>query len=979
MKWKWLFVLLCATMLTGCHPTSGIDVLNRAVDDMRVCQRTADNRAFYEHWLRARRQIDRIEEEEQSLSPDERNRFMHARDEFYLISVTYHYTMGHYDQMRADLEAIDEAELAARDTAQWRHYRYIRSLEARMGSDTLARQAWELSHFGDSAYWVTEARIHRASAMNREEQYLAALDTLQLAYDCIAEDNVPECLCRISEQVSVAYAGLGKKDSSDIYRNIYLDMLEVIRENKELEYRKAEAERRTAEVKRLSGAFLIFLAVFIIGFAVLAVLAHKRHKQFTRRMGERHDERMEQFHDELEMHKGGLAENKRAYVRRKASIAIVTSIIPYIDRMRHALKVNGSTSQQVNGSTSQREDLDYVGELAGRIEELNDILAGWIQTSQGMVGLHIETFAVSGLFDILARRRNTFEGQGLQLDIAETDAWVKADRALTLFMLNTLTDNARKFTPEGGSISLRAEEHDDYVELSVADTGIGLSQEDIKEILGHKMFDVSKIGGDDARHGSGFGLMNCKGIIEKYRKTDSFFSVCQLGIDSTPGKGSRFWFRLPRAVRRTLGLLLLCCSIVTNSFGQAKGGVLEEAGAWADSVYFANVEGRYEDAISYGDSALHYLNADLRQRSQGGLDTLTLTGRRGGITETQWWMSDFETDYYTILDVRNELAIAYLALHQLDNYRYNNRSYNELFKLTSEDTQLADYIEQMQQTRRDIVTMLVVGLIVLLAFIIVWWTFIVRPRKAHRRELEQKDKELASMVDEDNEMRRVRYEENRLHVQNMVLDNCLSTIKHETSYYPSRIRQLAERGQLADMAELTDFYRDIFGTLAACAARQLEESPFRRQNISCEELFGKAAAYLQNKAVAAGLPGLSLQASHDVSIVSGDEVMLDYLMESLIDEALSSRPRTALSVSARQEDGFVVFRFINPSLTLAPNELQELFYPSTDNAGYIICRQIVREHDEYFGHIGCRIKAEQATPDGGLAIVFTLPAQSSNK
>ena len=46
-------------------------------------------------------------------------------------------------------------------------------------------------------------------------------------------------------------------------------------------------------------------------------------------------------------------------------------------------------------------------------------------------------------------------------------------------------------------------------------------------------------------------------------------------------------------------------------------------------------------------------------------------------------------------------------------------------------------------------------------------------------------------VEEDE--RRARHEENRLHVQNMVMDNCLSVIKHETIYYPSRINALVEQ------------------------------------------------------------------------------------------------------------------------------------------------------------------------------------------
>ena len=47
--------------------------------------------------------------------------------------------------------------------------------------------------------------------------------------------------------------------------------------------------------------------------------------------------------------------------------------------------------------------------------------------------------------------------------------------------------------------------------------------------------------------GSGFGLMNCKGIIEKYKKTNELFRVCVFDIESEPGKGSCFTFTLHMA------------------------------------------------------------------------------------------------------------------------------------------------------------------------------------------------------------------------------------------------------------------------------------------------------------------------------------------------------------------------------------------------------------------------------------------------
>ena len=54
----------------------------------------------------------------------------------------------------------------------------------------------------------------------------------------------------------------------------------------------------------------------------------------------------------------------------------------------------------------------------------------------------------------------------------------------------------------------------------------------------------------------------------------------------------------------------------------------------------------------------------------------------------------------------------------------------------------------------------------------------------------------------EDELHRVEIENDKLHVNNSVLDNCLSALKHETMYYPSRIRQLIENGH----EDLNDMY-----------------------------------------------------------------------------------------------------------------------------------------------------------------------------
>ena len=60
-------------------------------------------------------------------------------------------------------------------------------------------------------------------------------------------------------------------------------------------------------------------------------------------------------------------------------------------------------------------------------------------------------------------------------------------------MINTLAENARKYTPKGGTIKIYARKENDYVEISVEDNGRGLSPEDVAHIIGEKIYDSKAI------------------------------------------------------------------------------------------------------------------------------------------------------------------------------------------------------------------------------------------------------------------------------------------------------------------------------------------------------------------------------------------------------------------------------------------------------------------------------------------------------
>lgn len=146
---------------------------------------------------------------------------------------------------------------------------------------------------------------------------------------------------------------------------------------------------------------------------------------------------------------------------------------------------------------------------------------------------------------MLAKSEMSFKLKGINFKVEPSDVMVKADKVLTLFMLNTLADNARKFTPKGGQVCVNAVKTSDYVEISVKDTGAGLSDDELASIFNHKVY-----------NGHGFGLLNCKGIIDKYKKVSNIFNVCGLFAESVKGKGSRFYFRLPYGVARCLSIFV---------------------------------------------------------------------------------------------------------------------------------------------------------------------------------------------------------------------------------------------------------------------------------------------------------------------------------------------------------------------------------------------------------------------------------------
>lgn len=706
----------------------------------------------------------------------------------------------------------------------------------------LAQQSVDMfTRYGDiyqqAAAWRTLSRCYRKLA-----DYPGAIYSLQKALDV---DTVikqsPALMASIHEQFSIVFSAMDMKPESDYHRNLYLDMYDVSRQDRHLE---ARAEQLDKQVARMNLLITIVLFVVTVLTAVLIYLIIKRHR--SKALGNK-SKRTQKLQDENALHLQQLTEQsdelkeqcavmeqqlgrqQETYIEQRAKMHLINSLTPLLDRMLH------ETSSLVNKAESEEvreERLDYIYELLSRIESENNFLTQWIQLKQGELSLHITSFPIQDLLDLIQKGSTSFSKNNITLMVESSDAVVKADKSLTLFMLNTLCDNARKHTPSGGSVTVSARETDgDMVELSISDTGSGMNADQLAHLFDAKAIHDEQLSGSTAvkQKSHGFGLLNCKGIIEKYKKTNAIFSNCMIDVESAEGNGSRFFFRLPKGIQRSLVLVLtMVCSLTAGAYSYE---------AMADSVYQCNIKGRYNDAVEYAVKCMkainaHHANIPTEHTLCMPSDTLMLTDPLSATPAEIRWLQNGDKDsdipYQLILSLRNEVAVAALALHEWELYSYNNKAYSLLYHELSADKTLEDYCLQMEKTGTSKNVAIIMLVFLLLSIVpIFYFTYYRYIIIDVRKEI---DRMKTAITDAEtkrdnihNRLEQLQYEHSRLHVQNNIMANSFSTIKHETMYYPSRIQQLirtewqqAELSQplLKEIDEVAHYYREVYDILS---------------------------------------------------------------------------------------------------------------------------------------------------------------------
>lgn len=137
---------------------------------------------------------------------------------------------------------------------------------------------------------------------------------------------------------------------------------------------------------------------------------------------------------------------------------------------------------------------------------------------------------------------DTFAPQAIKKNI-EVNSYVpnalpeiKFDKIRINQVLNNLVSNSLKFTPSGGKITVFGEINHDCVTVSVSDTGMGISEEDQKDLFS-KFYQIRKTPHELAKKGTGLGLYIVKGIVEAHGG--------QVLVKSDVGQGTTISFTIP--------------------------------------------------------------------------------------------------------------------------------------------------------------------------------------------------------------------------------------------------------------------------------------------------------------------------------------------------------------------------------------------------------------------------------------------------
>jgi two-component system sensor histidine kinase/response regulator len=180
--------------------------------------------------------------------------------------------------------------------------------------------------------------------------------------------------------------------------------------------------------------------------------------------------------------------------------------------------------------------------LKVRMDDLLKLIQTWLRVMSVDANKLRETFKPVSVSEVVTKAIETVQPQAVRKDIeivtfAPPLSPVNGDEGTLVETLVNLLNNAVKYSPVSSQVTVKAEEKEGSILLSVADTGIGIPKDELPFIFEDMYVGKS---GQKVEKSSGFGLAITRRIVEAHGGTAS--------VESELGKGSTFTIRLPTLI-----------------------------------------------------------------------------------------------------------------------------------------------------------------------------------------------------------------------------------------------------------------------------------------------------------------------------------------------------------------------------------------------------------------------------------------------
>ncbi|CAZ95331.1 PAS domain-containing sensor histidine kinase [Zobellia galactanivorans] len=190
-----------------------------------------------------------------------------------------------------------------------------------------------------------------------------------------------------------------------------------------------------------------------------------------------------------------------------------------------------------NNLSQSKECLELIDTTTQNAICLLDNLLSWAKSQSGQIDIISDQINLGQIVnETLELSKAIAKTKNISLNYIENkNIEVVSDPKVIKTIIRNLVSNAIKFTPSGGHINISTVSNKEQVEVTVADNGIGMSQEECQKLFNINS-DHGRIGTAKEK-GSGFGLILSKDLAEKIGG--------KIWANSIQGKGSQFKFTIP--------------------------------------------------------------------------------------------------------------------------------------------------------------------------------------------------------------------------------------------------------------------------------------------------------------------------------------------------------------------------------------------------------------------------------------------------